>query len=308
MALFWKLGTGAVLLVIASPAAAQYYDNSVISELQRVDQPTQDYCKRATRIKREDVENARGSHEAGEQFHTRVAGMNDSSLEAEEAALRRRIMIAEARGDRNENTGPNSLGDMNSRLDTIVSRRKGEADNTGFGRNQTYETYESERRRYNDALLNCLEFKDRYPSRQWNDPDPPVNSAAFGAAPGPANDWDTLPDAGTEARAEARPVADPNDRRLWMTGTFDTGGGVMTLNPAGGRYEASNGRMSTTAINGAVMEGIWTQDSSGQQCKDGGYHGRFRLVFTETGFSGLFGYCDEPPGAPGGFHGTRRRE
>ena len=92
-----------------------------------------------------------------------------------------------------------------------------------------------------------------------------------------------------------------------MTGTFDSGGGLLKLTPAGGTYEYANGRLAVDKIDGTVMEGVWTQDSSGQQCKDGGYHGRFRLTFTETGFTGLFGYCDEPPAAQGGFYGTRRR-
>jgi hypothetical protein len=55
------------------------------------------------------------------------------------------------------------------------------------------------------------------------------------------------------------------------------------------------------------MEGIWEQDSSGQKCRDGRYYGRFRLTFTSNGFTGLFGYCEEEPAAPGGFQGTRRR-
>ena len=93
----------------------------------------------------------------------------------------------------------------------------------------------------------------------------------------------------------------------WMTGTFDTGGGVLQLTPAGGTYEYSNGRMTVEKIDRTVMEGRWEQDLSAGKCEDGRYHGRFRLVFTEDGFSGVFGYCDEEPGRIGGFQGTRRK-
>eukprot|EP01030_Chromulinospumella_sphaerica_P033460 gene33460-34327_t len=92
-----------------------------------------------------------------------------------------------------------------------------------------------------------------------------------------------------------------------MTGTFDTGGGVMTLTPAGGSYPYANGTMTTTRITGNVMEGIWTQTSSGGQCPDGSHRGRYRLEFTESGFTGVFGYCEEEPHRKGGFQGTRRR-
>jgi hypothetical protein len=97
------------------------------------------------------------------------------------------------------------------------------------------------------------------------------------------------------------------NHRAWMTGTFDTGGGVMTLSPSGGNYAYQNGRMRVTAIDGPVMEGVWEQDVSAGRCDDGRYHGKFRLTFTESGFSGVFGYCDEVPSRRGGFQGTRRR-
>jgi hypothetical protein len=93
----------------------------------------------------------------------------------------------------------------------------------------------------------------------------------------------------------------------WMTGTFDNDRNVFTLNRGSGSYLYANGTMTAERIDGTVVEGRWTQSSSGQQCADGGYHGRFRITFTEDGFSGLFGYCDEPPGAPGGFQGRRRK-
>jgi hypothetical protein len=103
------------------------------------------------------------------------------------------------------------------------------------------------------------------------------------------------------------PSSAPTPFTDWMTGTFDNDRNVFTLNRGSGSYLYANGTMTAERIDGTVVEGTWTQSSSGQQCKDGGYHGRFRITFTEDGFSGLFGYCDEPPGAPGGFQGRRRK-
>ncbi|MEN0652602.1 MULTISPECIES: hypothetical protein [Hyphobacterium] len=102
-------------------------------------------------------------------------------------------------------------------------------------------------------------------------------------------------------------VGDPvgeTDYTDWMTGIFDTGGGVMQLSPSGGRYEVQNGVMTVTRIEGPVMEGRWQQSASAGPCPNG----RFRLTFSETGFSGVFGYCDEEPTRVGGFQGTRRRD
>lgn len=120
---------------------------------------------------------------------------------------------------------------------------------------------------------------------------------------------------GTDAKDKVPNVIDNSlesavaklDYRAWMTGTFDTGGGVLNLSPAGGTYEYSNGRMSNIRIEGPIMEGRWEQDSSAGKCPDGRYHGRFRLTFSENGFTGLFGYCDEEPARRGGFQGTRRK-
>jgi beta-lactam-binding protein with PASTA domain len=111
----------------------------------------------------------------------------------------------------------------------------------------------------------------------------------------------------TAPKTTAAATPPPQDYRAWMTGTFDTGGGVLKLSPAGGTYEYSNGRMSNIRIEGPVMEGRWEQDSSAGKCPDGRYHGRFRLTFSENGFTGLFGYCDEEPARRGGFQGTRRK-
>lgn len=97
------------------------------------------------------------------------------------------------------------------------------------------------------------------------------------------------------------------DYRAWMTGTFDSSGGVLQLTPAGGTYEYRQGTMRVTRIEGTTMEGIWTQNMSAGQCANGAYYGRFRLRFTEEGFTGVFGYCEEEPYRTGSFFGTRRK-
>ena len=144
MASFWRIGTGAVLLFFATPATAQHYDNAVANEIVRASNEVRESCEYSTRLKREYVEKAFEAYEAGERFESRVNDLSPSALEAEEAALQRRIMLARARGDREENTGPNSLGDMIRNLDTVQRRRKNEPTNTEFGRRTAREHYETE--------------------------------------------------------------------------------------------------------------------------------------------------------------------
>ncbi len=90
-----------------------------------------------------------------------------------------------------------------------------------------------------------------------------------------------------------------------MTGTFDTSFGLMVLTASGGTYDFKNGRLWISKIDGDVMEGVWEQDQADRQCPDGRYRGRFRFVFSGTGFTGKFGYCDAEPETPG-WNGTRR--
>lgn len=97
-----------------------------------------------------------------------------------------------------------------------------------------------------------------------------------------------------------------NQYAAWMTGTFDSSGGLMTLSPGGGRYADRGGQLQVTRIQGNVMEGIWTQTESGGQCADGRYYGKFRFEFREDGFTGTYGYCDKEP-TQGGFSGKRRK-
>ncbi len=90
-----------------------------------------------------------------------------------------------------------------------------------------------------------------------------------------------------------------------MSGTFDSSFGTLTLSPGGGSYDYYGGQVQVAAVNGDVMEGIWTQTRAARQCPDGRYYGRFRFAFSANGFTGSFGYCDEEPGA-GAWNGTRR--
>jgi hypothetical protein len=89
-----------------------------------------------------------------------------------------------------------------------------------------------------------------------------------------------------------------------MTGSFETGWGEMRLIGGSGRYDHNDGRLEVEKIESAVAEGKWTQSESDRQCPDGRYWGRFRFTFSETGFTGVWSYCDETLG--GNWNGTRK--
>ncbi len=91
-----------------------------------------------------------------------------------------------------------------------------------------------------------------------------------------------------------RPAAQGGPRQ-WMTGTFDTSEGLVTLTPAGGSYAQDGGTIRVSAIRGAVMIGYWEEQHSDRQCRNGRYYGRIRWTFTADGFTGTWGYCDEEP-------------
>lgn len=93
----------------------------------------------------------------------------------------------------------------------------------------------------------------------------------------------------------------------WITGTFDSDFGALTLTPEGGSYTHHDGRISVSSHLGPNMEGSWQESTGTHQCADGLYRGRFRFVFTETGFTGHFGYCDGPTDA-GNWNGIRHEE
>jgi hypothetical protein len=313
MTRFRRLSAGVALplsaLCLAVPAAAQ--DDPLADELgvelRRANAATRAYCERNTRIKKERMTESGEALIVESNFVGQVDGSDREQLIAEEQGLKRRINMAELRGDDRSDMRPNALGDLYRRLETVKRQRAGESatEISELGRNTMRDTFNFEKRRYHEAMLSCLDARDRFPNRAWHDPSPEPGSGGFGAQP---DSWDDLPDAtGTAADdAEKLPEQKGVEYRVWMTGTFDTGGGVLTLNPAGGRYQYQNGRMSTTRIDGNVMEGRWEQDMSAGKCPDERYWGRYRLTFTSGGFTGVFGYCDEEPHRIGGFQGTRR--
>jgi hypothetical protein len=90
-----------------------------------------------------------------------------------------------------------------------------------------------------------------------------------------------------------------------MTGTFASDFGTLTLTKVDGTYTYKDGRVTITKIYGDFMDGTWSQTQSSQQCSDGTYHGTFRFRFTKSGFTGTYGYCEDPPGA-GPWNGTRQ--
>jgi hypothetical protein len=119
------------------------------------------------------------------------------------------------------------------------------------------------------------------------------------------------PLAGAGGMAHAPPprtasvVNAPKISDAWMTGSFQTSFGVLTLEADGGAYDYSDGRVTVDHVDGSVMTGIWRQARSGRQCADGGYWGRFHFEFTSAGFAGTYTYCDEEAVA-GEWSGTRR--
>lgn len=316
MAILSLMGTASVGLValLPAPAAAQA-ETQVQLELRRASAPARTYCLARTRAKATVADRAMMTLDDRRQFIQRVqTGANDQLID-EAKTLERQVMAGLGRGDDTRDMRPGALGDLIERyraVATELARRLGnplrgiEPGDYAVQRSGANVDHQHASRRYETALLDCLDFRDRFPDREWVDPDADASSADFASAPS-----DTRPIGGgwtpmTPVDPNARPEAPGVDYRVWMTGTFDTGGGVMTLNPAGGRYQASNGRMSTTRIEGNVMEGRWEQDSSGGQCPDGRHWGTYRLTFTATGFTGVFGYCGEVPHRRGGFQGTRR--
>lgn len=88
-----------------------------------------------------------------------------------------------------------------------------------------------------------------------------------------------------------------------MMGMFDTTFGRMVLGRDGGTYATNDGVITIGKIEGNVMRGHW-QESKGRRCADGRIWGPFRFEFTETGFTGSYGYCEGEPNY-GQWNGTR---
>jgi hypothetical protein len=86
----------------------------------------------------------------------------------------------------------------------------------------------------------------------------------------------------------------PHGANNWMTGTFDTSFGQLTVTPKGGTYTVGNGQLRAVTTQCVQMTGIWVQSTSAHQCPNGQYYGKFKFDFTHDSFTGTFGYCDGP--------------
>jgi len=88
-------------------------------------------------------------------------------------------------------------------------------------------------------------------------------------------------------------------------GVWDTSEGVLAFTQNGyavaGSYSQDNGKIDGT-INGAVLDGYWTESSSGQRCPtahNGNYYwGKIHFVFSGNTFTGAWGYCTANPDHP----------
>lgn len=86
-----------------------------------------------------------------------------------------------------------------------------------------------------------------------------------------------------------------------VAGRYDSSEGKMTLQQSGdrvqGRYGNDNGEL-TGILFDSTLDGFWIENSSSRRCstpKNGRYYwGRVKLEFSGSGFSGKWGYCEEP--------------
>lgn len=96
-----------------------------------------------------------------------------------------------------------------------------------------------------------------------------------------------------------------------VAGTYDSSEGVITLQQSGdritARYPNDNGEI-TGMLFDTTLEGFWIEDHSDRRCataKNGRYHwGRVAFEFSDNGFSGKWGYCNDQPSRP--WNGTLR--
>jgi hypothetical protein len=257
MALFRGLAIGTALAA-AGPALAQEYSSDVSSELMRANRGDVQHCQQQTTVKQADMKRAEETYGAFADVSIRIESSSNDALTAEEASLRRRINMAALRGDDPKDIRPNAYGDLLRQLEMVKQQRRARAEGrkgpapSYTERMSRLDEYQLEKHRYEDALLDCLAFRRSHPGREWRDPNPSFNSAMIADLTEPGDD-SASPRGGRADAEGALPEAEGVEYRVWMTGTFDTGGGVMTLNPAGGRYQYSNGRMTTTRITGKVM-------------------------------------------------------
>ncbi len=213
-----------------------------------------------------------------QRYVNSVAAMDEAALDVERTKLSRMLDLMKDHPHEQDYSKANTLSDVIGRYQLVIQAQEALFEGSGL---------DSASNKYN-AFVNAADRERQSIASQIQTQIANCAEKAMKAPGGSA----TVSQGGVAA---------------WMTGTFDSGGGVMQFSPGGGTYEYQNGRMSVTRIEGTVVEGRWEQKLSAGQCPDGGYWGRFRLNFTETGFSGVFGYCDEEPHRIGGFQGKRRK-
>lgn len=100
---------------------------------------------------------------------------------------------------------------------------------------------------------------------------------------------------------------------LNLSGSYKTSEGNMKLKQNGdrvtGSYSKDNGEV-TGVLYDSTLDGFWIEDNSDRRCsssKKGRYYwGRFALEFTNNGFSGAWGYCNDTPSRS--WNGNRDRE
>lgn len=90
-------------------------------------------------------------------------------------------------------------------------------------------------------------------------------------------------------------------------GSYSTDWGQMEIGPAGATYVygTRRGMLDTLPPGYGTVSGTWRQDGGARDCGGGQYYGRYTITFTAGGFTGQFGYCDDPPAL--GWSGTRQR-
>jgi hypothetical protein len=92
------------------------------------------------------------------------------------------------------------------------------------------------------------------------------------------------------------------DQISYYDGIWDSTEGQMTIEQLGptvsGSYNKRGGMLYSTLLVNNIMSGYWVQNYSDRRCGSsvGGsyYWGKFRLVFSDKSFSGVYNYCGDP--------------
>lgn len=185
MSLFWHTLASAGLLLATTPAMAQRtelprapddrpYDNETEAELRRVSPTVAMRCKADTRGLFEQVQMAQERFAHHRNVVTQISQENLASLKLREEDLQRRIALARSRGEEPRHIGPDQMGDLMYQLELVRTEQRSRAAGKprGAGISPDSDNRDFWRRQYSDSLLSCLDFRDRYPGREWCDPNP----------------------------------------------------------------------------------------------------------------------------------------